>query len=592
MEDTMFKLGRNLVSQNVIPFDVLEKAMKRKQQEDRASRRNLAQILVNEFEVDEDQVYEEVARHMGVATIDLAKEPVDERRLRFMQKMTERLSPTVRKLCQNEHILIYDYIKLPTPRFIFLAVDVSNANIPVIARAIGARRHEVRHVRLAEFKELSEQIFKPANEFLKNLAETEMDISDDSQGNGAMESEALESEINKSYLVNLVEGMLVEAVRRKASDIHIIPKGAANTEIHLRIDGRLQPWYSDRPIRPEALTAVIKDRTKNIDRFERESAQDGFIQRSIDGHMIRYRVSVMPVVGQDFQNKLESIVIRVLDDRNVITDFEKLGFQEQARQAFLKAITRPQGLVIVTGPTGSGKSTTLIASLSYLINPEINILTVEDPVEYLIPGVRQIKIGPKNDFERALRSILRHDPDVVMVGEIRDRETAEIAIKMANTGHLTFSTLHTNDAPSAISRLYKMGIETFLLAYAINIIIAQRLIRQLCDHCKKAVEDLDPALPKSLGFSDAEIADTTFYEAVGCSKCNNGYKGRVAIHEALFMTKEIRGLIFNAGRDIDEDAIRRQAIADGMLTLRASARARVRAGITTLREIALATTED
>jgi type IV pilus assembly protein PilB len=337
---------------------------------------------------------------------------------------------------------------------------------------------------------------------------------------------------------------------------------------------------------------VVKDRSKNVDRFEREKSQDGFIQRKVNGYLIRYRVSVIPVVGKEFQQKLESIVIRILDDRKVITDLDKLGFQGNAKEFFIKAISKPQGMIIVTGPTGSGKSTTLIAALSYIMRPEINVLTVEDPVEYIIGGARQIKISPKNDFERALRSILRHDPDVVMVGEIRDKETAETGIKLANTGHLTFSTLHTNDAPSAVSRLYKMGVETFLIAYAINIVIAQRLVRRLCEYCKKPIQKIDPVFPISLGFTEEEVKKTVFYDAIGCSKCHNGYKGRAAIHETLYFSKPIRRLIFETGTDINEEAIKEQMAKEGMHNLRAAGRERIKQGLTTLSEVASITTED
>jgi type IV pilus assembly protein PilB len=297
-------------------------------------------------------------------------------------------------------------------------------------------------------------------------------------------------------------------------------------------------------------------------------------------------------VGTEFTQKLESIVIRILDDRKVITDLDKLGFHGSAKEFFIKAISRPQGMIIVTGPTGSGKSTTLIAALSYIMKPEINVLTVEDPVEYIIGGARQLKISEKNDFERALRSILRHDPDVVMVGEIRDKETAETGIKLANTGHLTFSTLHTNDAPSAVSRLYKMGVETFLIAYAINIIIAQRLVRRLCEYCKRPMQNVDPVFPKSLGFSEEEIKKIVFYEVVGCNKCHNGYKGRAAIHETLFFSKEIRKMIFETGADINEEAIKSVMAKQGMANLRAAARERVKQGLTTLNEVAAVTTDE
>jgi type IV pilus assembly protein PilB len=232
--------------------------------------------------------------------------------------------------------------------------------------------------------------------------------------------------------------------------------------------------------------------------------------------------------------------------------------------------------------------------LHHVIDPTVNVLTVEEPVEYIIRGARQLKLGPKMNFEQALRGILRHDPDIVLVGEMRDKATAEIAIKLANTGHLTFSTLHTNDAPSAVARLYKMGIEPFLIAYAINIIVAQRLIRTLCNACKRPIpkEELDRDLYMKFGLTEEELETATLYEAAGCDKCSGGYKGRAAIHEALYFTKDIRKLIVVAGSEIDEEKVRNQAIKDGMWTLRRSGMERIKVGQTTLEEIASATTDD
>lgn len=226
------------------------------------------------------------------------------------------------------------------------------------------------------------------------------------------------------------------------------------------------------------------------------------------------------------------------------------------------------------------------------MNPEFNVLTIEEPVEYLIRGARQLKISENMTFDHAMRGILRHDPDIVLVGEIRDLKTAEIAIKLANTGHLTFSTLHTNDAPSAVSRLFKMGVEPFLIANAINLIMAQRLVRKLCDHCKQPVQNFSEVAYKELGFTDEEIRETTFYEPVGCDQCSNGYKGRVAIFEALFFDNEIKRMIFDAGGLIDESAIRKYAIKTGMLTLRASGRLRMIKGLTCFDEIIAITLED
>ena len=269
-----------------------------------------------------------------------------------------------------------------------------------------------------------------------------------------------------------------------------------------------------------------------------------------------------------------------------------LGLAGSARKSFEKAINQPQGMVILTGPTGSGKSTTLVAALYQVISPEVNVLTVEDPVEYVIEGARQLKIGYKMNFEQAIRSILRHDPDIVLVGEMRDKETAEIAIKLANTGHLTFSTLHTNDAPSAISRLYKMGIEPFLIAYAINLIVAQRLVRRLCPKCKKKVVNFDEALMAAAELNIAEWRNFTIYEAAGCEECNNtGYKGRLAIHEAIYFTKDIRQLIVKSGDEVDEESLRVQARKDGSLNLREAGLEKVKMGLTSIEEVLAGTSE-
>ena len=329
-----------------------------------------------------------------------------------------------------------------------------------------------------------------------------------------------------------------------------------------------------------------------MDRFERESGQDGFIQREIDGHIIRFRVSIIPIAGSEIRNKFESIVIRILDDRKVIKNLSELGFSGYALKSFKKAISNPQGLIILTGPTGCGKSTTLQAALHQVINPSVNVITVEDPIEYIIRGARQVKLSHKLDFDHALRYILRHDPDIVLVGEMRDKETADIAIKLANTGHLTFSTLHTNDAPSAISRLYKMGIEPFLLANAINIIVAQRLIRKLCE-CKKKTNNHDEKYFKRLGLNPEEWEKIDLYEPVGCEKClGSGYKGRMAIHEAIYITKEIAQIVLDAGDKIDENGVRKAARKDGSLTLREAGLERVKAGITSIEEVYANTMED
>jgi type IV pilus assembly protein PilB len=591
--DITDKIGFSLLKKGVIDYETLEKSLKVKDAEGTKNRRNLGQILVNDFNADHDSVFCEVASLYAFREIFVADEQIEKGRIDFIKKLVDPLPENVRAMLVQAKIIPLKFDEKQTDKLIIIAADPTDRRIPLVARNFGVKKYEVAYCRIKDIQGLIEHVIPPENEFLRLLEGSQVGI-EVKEDDVVVDEEALEAEISKSALVNLVEGALIEAVRSGASDIHIIAKEGNRTEFWFRTDGSLKLWHVQENTMPEAIAAVVKDRSKNVDRFEREMTQDGFIQRLIDDHNIRFRVSIMPIVGVEFKHKFESIVIRVLDDRKVVTDLEKLGLQGPARDAFYKAIAKPQGIVILTGPTGCGKSTTLVAALHQVIDPTVNVLTVEEPVEYIIKGARQLKIGPKMSFDLAIRGILRHDPDIVLVGEMRDKITAEIAIKLANTGHLTFSTLHTNDAPSAVSRLYKMGIEPFLIAYAINIVVAQRLIRTLCKNCKRPISknELDREMYLTFGFAEEDLDDRTLYEAVGCEKCSGGYKGRAAIHEALYFTKEIRHLIIKSGGDVDEEAIRKQATKDGMWTLRRAGIERVKSGQTTLEEIASATTDD
>ena len=477
-------------------------------------------------------------------------------------------------------------------RTIFISHDPSRLEVNRLMRELRLDSFELQYAPEAAVDALIQEAFPKRNEYLDRVSEEEFayDLGTSYDASVSLiDEDALEAEISRSSLINLFEASLIEAVRQGASDIHIFPNARKQIEIHFRINGELECWHCEERVHPEALLAVVKDNTLNVDRFERDAAQDGFIQRKVDDTIIRYRVSVLPVANANQQIRSESIVIRVLDDRKVITDLSRLGLLAQARAKFEWAIRQPHGMVILTGPTGSGKTTTLFAALHQVVTPKVNVLTVEDPVEYVIPGVRQIKLSHKLNVEQALRSILRHDPDIVMVGEMRDRETADLAIKLANTGHLTFSTLHTNDAPSAVSRLYKMGVEPFLIAYAINLIVAQRLMRTLCPQCKRPADSVDHEMLRRLGFTTEEIAEVRLFDEGGkpdCRSCaGTGYKGRRAITETMAFTPEIRRTIILAKEMINEDALRDLAVADGMLTLRASAREVVKQGETSIAEL-------
>jgi len=589
--ETADKIGYLLLKKGIIDNKILEEALKTKDADQFKQKRNLAQILVEEFKFDHDVIFREVAVLYAFKELNVHPEELPEERINEIKNLMNRQGQDVQKMLVEHRVIPFKFDEKQKDKLILAAVDPTNRNLAKIAFTLNAKKYEINYLRKRDYDKLISMLISSENEFLKAIenAAEEMQMP---QEEASIDEEELDAEINKSALINLIEASLVEGVRKGVSDIHIIPKSATRTEIHFRIDGKLQLWHAQENTMPEAIMAVVKDRSKGMDRFERERAQDGFIQREIDGHIIRFRVSVLPTVGTEIKNKFESIVIRILDDRKVIKDLGKLGLTGYANQAFVKAINQPQGMIILTGPTGSGKSTTLVAALYQVINPTKNVLTVEDPVEYVIEGARQLKIGYKMNFEQAIRSILRHDPDIVLVGEMRDKETAETAIKLANTGHLTFSTLHTNDAPSAVARLYKMGVEPFLIAYAINIIVAQRLIRKLCESCKRKVINLEEHVAAA-GLNINEWQGHNIYEAVGCDKCNQtGYKGRMAIHEALYFTKEIRRIIVRSGEEVDEEAVRDQARKDGTLSLRDSGFEKVKLGLTSIQEVIGATMED
>ena len=360
--------------------------------------------------------------------------------------------------------------------------------------------------------------------------------------------------------VKLVNLMILQALKDKASDIHVEPE-EKNIRIRFRIDGRLV----EKMTPPKQLLPALTSRLKimaNLDIAERFKPQDGKFQIRYESRTIDFRLSTLPVVGG------EKAVMRILDTAGSSLSLESLGYEPKVLEDFATAIAAPYGMVLVTGPTGSGKSTTLYAAVKEVSKPEINLVTVEDPVEYRMEGVNQVPVNPKRGltFAAALRSILRQDPDVVLVGEIRDSETGEIAVKAALTGHLVLSTLHTNDAAGAITRLVDMGVDPFMVSSSLLCVAAQRLVRTLCPHCKEPIE-----LPKeellNVGFFESELKglDLQSPKDGGCPRCTNGYKGRFALLETLALDPVIRRMVVEGRPSSD---IKKQALAEGMLTLR------------------------
>ncbi len=391
-----------------------------------------------------------------------------------------------------------------------------------------------------------------------------------------------EEGINDAPVVKFVNKVLMDAINRGASDIHIEPY-EKTYRVRYRQDGMLHEIANP----PLAMSARIAARLKILSRLdiaERRVPQDGRMKMRISkNRAIDFRVSTLPTLWG------EKIVMRILDPTSATLGVEKLGFEDFQKQLFLDAINRPYGMVLVTGPTGSGKTVTLYTGLNILNTPDNNISTAEDPVEINLAGINQVNINEKAglNFASALRAFLRQDPDIIMVGEIRDLETAEIAIKAAQTGHMVLSTLHTNDAPSTLTRLANMGVPPFNIASAVNLIMAQRLARRLCPHCKKPIDIPKHALLKA-GFREEDLNGLVIHGAVGCDACNGGYKGRVGIYQVMPVSPAIGEIIMRGGNQLD---IQKQAEKEGVPDLRRSGLKKVKDGVTSLDEVERATNE-
>jgi type IV pilus assembly protein PilB len=409
-----------------------------------------------------------------------------------------------------------------------------------------------------------------------SLAEVMKDMQEDFEIVEELDDDASLAEVQSedAPVVKLVNSLITDAVNKGASDIHVEPF-EKKVRVRYRIDGVLHEMMSPPFKMKGAITSRLKIMAE-LDIAEKRVPQDGRIKIRIGNKKIDLRVSSLPTIFG------EKIVMRILDKSNLQIDLTKLGFQAEALQKLVKGIEMPYGMVLVTGPTGSGKTTTLYSALNKINLPEYNIMTAEDPVEYNIDGINQVMVHEEIGltFAAALKAFLRQDPNIVMVGEVRDLETASIAVKAALTGHLVLSTLHTNDAPSTINRMIDMGIEPFLVSSSVNVIMAQRLVRKLCTKCKKK-EKIHPEALRELGATSGEAFD--IYKAEGCPACSNtGYSGRTGLYEVMPISDALREMILNRA---SASEIKEQAVREGMITLRGDGIIKLKAGITSLEEV-------
>jgi len=564
------RLGDLLVKEKIITPEQLEQA--NKVQKEQSCRLGSALVKLG-FLTDED-VTNFLSRQYGVPAINLSYFEIDPAVVKLIPFETAKryqILPLSRvgasltiAMVDPTNVFAMDDIKFMTGFNIEPVVASESSILAGIDKAYGAGGKE--------------EDLETVMQSMSEMSDEDVELQSEQQEIGLSE---LEKAADEAPVVKLVNVVLGDAVKRGASDIHIEPY-EKEFRVRFRIDGVLQSIMSPPMKLKDAITSRLKIMAK-LDISEKRLPQDGriMLKMNVGGRkkQLDFRVSTLPVLWG------EKIVLRLLDKENLRLDMTKLGFESESLVKFEKAILKPYGMVLVTGPTGSGKTNTLYSSISTLNKPDTNIMTAEDPVEFQLQGVNQVQMKEQIglNFAAALRSFLRQDPNIILVGEIRDFETAEIAIKAALTGHLVLSTLHTNGAPETITRLMNMGIEPFLVATSVHLICAQRLVRRICKDCIEPFE-VPPQTLLDAGFTLEESKTVKIQKGKGCSVCNNtGYKGRCGLYEVMEVDDEIRELVLVGASAVE---LKKKAIEQGMITLRRSGLIKVAAGMTTLEEVA------
>ena len=563
------RIGELLLRKGLITEEQLDEALK----EQARTGKRLGDILVEKGFVERD-ILEKVLQEYR-ATLQWIEDALD----------PEKIDPELAKLVPEKISSMFNIVPVKKEEGVIWVASADVLDISALDYIRFATGYNVKVILVSEdfIKTAREalygaitktEILKDIIEDLEGLEEIdEEDISVLEEGEESLAVGSVEELAFQAPVVRLVNYLLTEAVVRGASDIHIEPY-EKRVRIRFRIDGVLEEQMTVSTKMRDAIVARVKIMSK-LNVVERRIPQDGRIKIRVKGREVDIRVSTVPTVTG------EKVVMRLLDKESLVLDLDLLGFEEEQKRLFERSIKKPYGMILITGPTGSGKTTTLYSALRKLNSPEVNIMTVEDPVEYNFEGINQVNVNETVGltFASALRAFLRQDPDIILVGEIRDLETADIAIKAALTGHLVFSTVHTNNAPATVTRLIDMGIEPFLVASSLILVVAQRLVRKICPNCRREYTPPDEVL-ETLNLSPS---DGPFYRGEGCARCRNtGYRGRIAVYEMMEITPEMRKAI---SKGATEDEIREMAKANGMLELRDAGILKAKRGITTLEEV-------
>ncbi|TNF84268.1 MAG: type IV-A pilus assembly ATPase PilB [Acidobacteria bacterium] len=562
------RIGELLVKAGKITQEQLQDALTAQQKEGG----RLGTHLVKLGFIEDEELVEFLSQRYGVPAINLSEVEVDEGIIKVIPPDVARKYTIIPVSKAGAKLTI----AMVDPTNVFAMDDIkfmTGYNVePVVASDSSLRKAIDDYYGSTHSIEL-----KKVMEDLADPDEADLEVLDDEE---ELDLENIQAQSEEAPVVRLVNIILTDAIKRAASDIHIEPY-EKEYRVRYRIDGILYEVMRPPLKLREAITSRVKIMAR-LDIAEKRLPQDGRIKikTRFAGRVkdLDYRVSVLPTIFG------EKVVLRLLDKDNLMLDMTKLGFETESLRNFEQAIFRPYGMVLVTGPTGSGKTQTLYSAISRINSPETNIMTAEDPVEFNLVGINQVQMKEQIglNFAAALRSFLRQDPNIILVGEVRDFETAEVAIKAALTGHLVLSTLHTNDAPSSINRLMNMGIEPFLVASSVHLIVAQRLVRRICNNCKEPLE-IPPQALENIGFAKEEIKTLKLFKGKGCERCTGtGYRGRLGLFEVMAIDEELRELILSGASAAE---LRDKAKENGMITLRLSGLQKIRDGATTIEEV-------
>ena len=561
------KIGEILLKQGLVKSDVVARAL----EEQKKSGQKLTQVLMTLAGLKEPQVLKALETHFQVPGVDLNSFTISPQVVELVNRET----------CEKHGIIP---VQKAGQTLVVAFSDPSNIFVRDDLRFITKMKI---HVVVATETSVAAAIEKNYGAGVSVGSNMEkLEAEDDVQVAQTQNNDAIEVDVDDESgpIPKFVNAILLDAIRKRASDIHFEPY-EKRLRVRLRIDGNMVEAVSQPASAGPGVSSRIKIMAK-LDIAERRRPQDGRIKIRINQKKdMDFRVSILPTIWG------EKVVMRLLDKSNLQLDMTKLGMEQEDLDIFLKAIHMPQGLVLITGPTGSGKTTTIYSALSDLNQPDVNISTAEDPVEFNFDGINQVQMNSEIDltFAAALRSFLRQDPDIIMVGEIRDLETAEISMKAASTGHLVVSTLHTNDAPQTISRLTEMGVPPYVVTSTLNLIVAQRLVGRICENCKTPLE-VDKQVLLDLGVDPKEVGQYQLFKGRGCAACTNtGIKGRSAIFEVMGMTEEIRELVLKRASTSDLRSAARRA---GMRTLRRSGLLKLKRGETTIEEVVATSVKD